>query len=117
MSNYNPFKKKISKLRQADLNILIENQVAEGWYVEYKKDFPSTNKIGHSIASFANSDGGWYIVGVEANEDNVATSILGFDITQYRRPKKKLEISLLLTYSQYQLLSLNLSAFQMVGLF
>lgn len=88
--DYNPFNKEISCLRKSDLNKLIVEEVAEGWYVEYKEEFPASKKIGHSIASFSNSEGGWYVVGVKANQDNVAESIIGFDITNIRSPKDKI---------------------------
>lgn len=90
MSEYNPFDKEISQLDKSDLNKLIEKEVAEGWYIEYKENFPSSNKIGHSIAAFANSDGGWYIVGIKANQDNVAELINGFDLITNRNPKEKI---------------------------
>ncbi len=88
---YNPFDKEISKLDKEDLQKLIDNEVAEGWYVEYKEDFPHNKKIGHSIASFANVEGGWYIIGVESDKaSNVATDIVGFDLSSYTTPKDKL---------------------------
>jgi hypothetical protein len=64
MADYNPFNKDISQLEEDDLNKLID-KVSEGWFVEYKGDFQNSKKISHSIASFANSDGGWYIVGID----------------------------------------------------
>jgi hypothetical protein len=89
MAEYNPFDKEISRLRRSDLDKLISKEIAEGWYVEYKEDFTSSRKTGHSIAAFANSEGGWYIVGVKANQDNVAESIIGFDLATNRGPKEK----------------------------
>lgn len=89
--DYNPFNKKISDIQKSDLEKLIQNEVAEGWCVEYKETFPSKNeKIGHSIASFANSEGGWYIVGIQANENNSAEIIKGFDLKVFKDPKEKI---------------------------
>jgi schlafen family protein len=86
--DFDPFEKDISSLVEADLSKLISKGVAEGWYVEYKSDFPSSKKIGHSIAAFANSDGGWYILGVDADKTtNVAVSICGFDLATHPNPK------------------------------
>lgn len=83
---YNPFDKQIGeKLDETDLASLVQNQVSEGWFVEYKSVFPDKAKIGHSIASFANTDGGWYIVGVQ-EQQRVATSICGFSLHGHPDP-------------------------------
>lgn len=50
-----------------EVSALIEDQVAEGFFVEYKQQLVSPKKIANSIASFANSNGGWYIVGMVAD--------------------------------------------------
>lgn len=90
MTDYNPFGKKVSELEKEDLNKLIGN-VAEGWFVEYKGDFPHKKKIAHSIASFANSDGGWYIIGIDDEDNsNIAKEIVGFDINKYTLPKERI---------------------------
>ena len=87
--DYNPFNKKISNIQKSDLEKLIQNEVAEGWYVEYKETFPLNERIGHSIASFANTEGGWFIVGIQANKNNSAEIIKGFDLKVFRAPKEK----------------------------
>lgn len=66
MVKYNPFNKNISEIEYSDLQKLVDERISEGWYIEYKGDFPKNNKnIAKSIASFANSEGGWYIIGIE----------------------------------------------------
>jgi Putative DNA-binding domain len=77
---YNPFEKPIGEaLQPEDLQILITRQVAEGYYVEYKRELPTQrHKIARSLASLANTYGGWYIVGVETDGHNVAKTVLGF---------------------------------------
>jgi hypothetical protein len=78
---YNPFTKRIGELLNPnDLQELISRNVAEGYYVEYKETFPLNDKIGRSIASLANTYGGWYIVGVKTDTHNVANDVCGFDI-------------------------------------
>jgi hypothetical protein len=77
---YNPFDKPIGTLTADDLRLLVERQVAEGYFVEYKSDFPSNQKVARSVASFANAYGGWYIIGVKANRQNQAQEICGFDL-------------------------------------
>jgi hypothetical protein len=93
MTAYNPFKKAVGQqLDINDLNDLIANSVAEGFYIEYKSTFVKPEKIARSIASFANTYGGWYFVGVEANKQNgnVATRICGFEISHYQDPIAKI---------------------------
>jgi predicted HTH transcriptional regulator len=86
----NPFDKHVDELKAADLQKLLEQSVAEGYYVEYKGDtFPGNPKIGHSVASFANTYGGWYIIGVKTDTHNVANDICGFDLTAYPDPISK----------------------------
>lgn len=88
---YNPFNKSINDpLDETDLLELINKKVAEGYYIEYKGSiFPNPNKISHSIASFANSYGGWYFVGIETDAANVANNIVGFDLNSYKNPIAK----------------------------
>lgn len=88
---YNPFNKPLGEVLTAiDLQDLITNQVREGLYIEYKGDiFPSNDKIGHSIASLANTYGGWYIVGIETDAHNVAINVCGFSLTNYPDPIDK----------------------------
>lgn len=89
MTYYNPFNKDISQLEKEDLDKLID-KVAEGWFVEYKGDFQTPKKISHSIASFANSDGGWYIVGIDGEKGtNLAKKIVPFDLNKHSEPKDK----------------------------
>lgn len=87
---YNPFDKPIESLNAKDLQSLIKNKVREGYHVEYKSDLPENKKIGKSVASFANAYGGWYIIGVETNEHNVAKKICGFDLVKCKDPISKI---------------------------
>lgn len=84
---YTPFEKLLGEpLSEDDLQVLIINEVAEGYYVEYKGRMPEPKKIGKSIAAFANTYGGWYIVGVKTNAHNVAELIDGFNLTDCHDP-------------------------------
>jgi len=49
---YNPFDKPINDLTAKDLDVLIQKDVAEGYWVEYKSEFQPSKKIAKSIASF-----------------------------------------------------------------
>ena len=66
----------IQEVTADDVRSLI-GRVAEGYVIEYKESLPTNRKIAHSLASFANTLGGWHIVGVQADESNVACAIPG----------------------------------------
>ncbi len=77
---FNPFDKPLGDaLTPDDLQKLVLRGVAEGYYVEYKSIILPNEKIAKSIASLANTYGGWYIVGVKTDSHNVANDICGFD--------------------------------------
>jgi hypothetical protein len=87
-TNYNPFEKELDALAQADLEKLIENKIAEGWYIEYKSRVPLDKsdfdrvKIAKSIASFANTKGGWIFWGIDCT-DNFPTQLTGIDTSTH----------------------------------
>src|SRR5688500_3044857 len=84
---FNPFDKPIvSPLTGVDLDHLISQSVSEGYPVEFKRELPSAHKIAKSLASFANTHGGWFIVGVVTSEHNVAREIRGFDLNAVPDP-------------------------------
>ena len=80
------FGKTIDKVKFSDLLMLQQRRVAEGLFVEYKSDFPTSKKIAHSIASFANSHGGWYFIGIESNNTNLPVNFNGFDLSRHKKP-------------------------------
>src|SRR6266581_7747514 len=55
---------------------------------------PASTKIAKSIASFANTYGGWYIVGVITDAHNVAQSIPGFSLDECHDPIASLRDSI-----------------------
>lgn len=85
---YNPFEKQIGEtLTIDDLQLLITRSVTEGYFVEYKSQVQSNEKAAKSIAALANTYGGWYFVGVDADKThNVATNICGFNIASCTDP-------------------------------
>lgn len=77
-SNYTPFPgKKREDLRASDLVAL--RDVAEGWYVEYKRALPNAKSIAKSVSAFANTYGGWLFYGVQEKNktDSVAENCPG----------------------------------------
>ncbi len=85
---FSPFKDlKVDGFSVEDIEWLQENSVSEGLYIEYKSRLVKQEKIANSIASFANTYGGWYIVGVEASkETNTPTAIPGISLKESRDP-------------------------------
>ncbi len=76
---YNPFDCELNSLKTSDLQKL--KQIAEGWYVEYKRELITTRKIAKSLAAFANHYGGWIFYGVQESDDgnNLADAFPGLD--------------------------------------
>jgi hypothetical protein len=64
----NIFQKDLKEVNLEDLQIL--KNINEGWFIEYKSSNPGSKKIAKSIASFANSYGGFYFLGIESSHDN-----------------------------------------------
>lgn len=90
MNGFNPFEKDIQYVELSDIESLRTKQVSEGFFIEYKSDFQSNQKISHSIASFANTHGGWYIVGIQTDVNNVPKEFTGFDLERSAKPKEKI---------------------------
>lgn len=75
----NFFGKPVELLERSDLDILAKNEIAEGLYMEYKGDFP--HNLAKIVASFANTFGGWILIGVDArNPRNIPVAFSGIDI-------------------------------------
>lgn len=95
--------KNIDKVTFDDLNIL--KSIEEGYIVEYKSTFDSSvkNKIPSIVTSFANSDGGWLILGItdDTHEINkIEEERTDFDVTINNKlenvtPKPKFETKFL----------------------
>ncbi|MFZ5644611.1 MAG: helix-turn-helix domain-containing protein [Bacillota bacterium] len=76
----NFFGKPVELLERSDLDILAKNEITEGLYMEYKEDFPQN--LPKIVASFANTFGGWILIGVEArNHHNLPFSFPGIELT------------------------------------
>ena len=65
-------------LTAEDLDLLVSEKVAEGYFVEFKSRWMPPGDIAKAIASFANTAGGWFFMGVAAhNAEEVAETIPG----------------------------------------
>jgi len=60
---YTPFETDLDHLEPDDLKVL--ETVAEGWYIEYKREAISVKAVGKSLSAFANHYGGWLFFGVQ----------------------------------------------------
>lgn len=65
--SFNPFRKSISEIQTQDLAVL--KDVAEGWYVDYKKEGIKTKDFAKHISAFSNQYGGFLIIGIREAED------------------------------------------------
>jgi len=69
------------------LQKLIERQISEGWYIEYKSELPKKTgkidslKITKSISAFANTKGGWLFFGIGTDTKNIATNLCGIELS------------------------------------
>lgn len=83
----NFFNKPVELLERSDLDILSRNEIAEGLYMEYKEDFP--HNLAKIVASFANTFGGWILIGVDArNPQNMPLAFPGIELVG--GPKERL---------------------------
>lgn len=64
----NIFQKDLKEVNLEDLQRL--KTINEGWFIEYKSSNPGAKKIANSIASFANTYGGFYFLGIESLHNN-----------------------------------------------
>jgi predicted HTH transcriptional regulator len=66
MYPYNPF---IAQIRDLDLSHLRQLRgIPEGWYVEYKREFPKVESAAKSVCAFANTFGGWLFYGIQEDK-------------------------------------------------
>jgi predicted HTH transcriptional regulator len=71
MTNYTPFDKELENLDEQELQKLIERQISESRYIEYKSELPKkagkidSLKITKSISAFANTKGVGSFLGLE----------------------------------------------------
>lgn len=64
------FGKPLAEVTTEDVRLFCNSQIKEGVNLDYKKDLSSSKPIVKAIASFANTRGGWILVGVEDDKDD-----------------------------------------------
>ena len=83
---YNPFNKALDDLDEEELQKLIDNKIAESWYIEYKESVLNQNgkidrdKLAKSVSAFANTQGGWLFLGIKADKRNTPFELTGISI-------------------------------------
>ncbi len=82
MHSYSPFAVSVHDLGTRDLAAL--RHVAEGWYVEYKRECPTPSALAKSVSAFANTYGGWLFLGIaeESKERPVAGAFPGIHLDE-----------------------------------
>lgn len=78
-------RKPLAEISESDLIALVDNEVAEGRTIEYKRDLPADSREGRSefmsdVLSFANSSGGDLIFGI-AESSGVPIELEGVDVS------------------------------------
>jgi MoxR-like ATPase len=79
MQDLYPFYKSVHDLTMEDLQKLVDDKVKPGYYIEYnyisyrnqEERLSKIDRIGRTIAAFANTDGGWYILGVQSDQNGI----------------------------------------------
>ncbi|GEM_PF-1374547 len=85
----------IDKIKYSDLSQLKDKEITEGYKIEYKSTFDDSLKKKHlskEITSFANSDGGWFFIGIEDDGEICNIDIdkrTNFDVTVTNILKEK----------------------------
>lgn len=64
---FNPFGKAIDDVQEKDLIVL--RDVAEGWYVDYKREGIETRELAKHLSAFSNQYGGFLFIGIREAED------------------------------------------------
>lgn len=70
--SYYPFVNKLDDIDYTDLKLL--EQVAEGWYIDYKRQGLKIIDYAKHISGFANQYGGWLIIGIDESPDGKRTA-------------------------------------------
>ena len=76
------FSTPISALATADLQELLNDQAVENVRLEFKREVPSKDETLKKLSSFANTFGGYLVVGAEAGNDGRITGLPGVELQQ-----------------------------------
>jgi predicted HTH transcriptional regulator len=89
MIDFDPFNKPLRKVEFDDLDQLSENNISEGIYVEFKQSLPDPQSVAKVIASFANTHGGYFLIGIAEEETtNIASGKVGINTNEHSDPNE-----------------------------
>ena len=81
----------IKSLSFETIERMVKERVCESEVLDYKEEFPRPKDIAKLVAAFANTYGGWIVVGVREEDDSNAPK----EIVQLRTSDKDLQESLI----------------------
>lgn len=73
------FGKSLKDVTFADVVSFCDQQITEGLNLDYKRDLSSLPKIVKALVSFANTNGGWLVIGVDDEDDKPKLPVTGMD--------------------------------------
>ena len=89
MADFDLFDKPLREVGMDDLSRLSDRNISEGLYVEFKRTLPETQDVTKVISSFANTHGGYYIIGIaEEDTTNIASGRIGVNTDDHPDPKE-----------------------------
>ncbi len=80
----------VHKWTFADVEDFCKLKIPEGLYIDYKQDLPENYQIAKHIAAFANTEGGWILIGVREEREK-PVEVIGIDIDNVKSYISKIE--------------------------
>ncbi len=81
--------KRFEDIEFSDIEALFNNKVPEGKTLEYKREISSNEKLLAGVSALANTSGGDFIVGIEADK-GIPTKLLGLKVSDADAEKARL---------------------------
>ena len=91
------FGKPLDEVEYADIVDFADQQVEEGLNLDYKRDTSSLSKVVKTLVSFANTNGGWVIIGIDDEDDKPKLPVTG--ISQANNYEQQINNSIISTVS------------------
>ncbi len=73
------FGKSLNDVTYTDVVNFCDQKIMEGLNLDYKRDLSTLSKVVKALASFANTNGGWLIIGVDDEDDKPKLPVTGMD--------------------------------------
>ncbi|HTE22135.1 MAG TPA: ATP-binding protein [Candidatus Limnocylindria bacterium] len=73
------FGKALKDVTFADIVSFCDQRITEGLSLDYKRDLSSLSNVVKALVSFANTNGGWLIIGVDDEDDKPKLPVTGMD--------------------------------------